>query len=315
MAYLLRHPAVFAVAKQVLTPEHFTEAYEIIWAVTWRSALDLFDQFEQQAPYHVLEADTLSRIESHPGEIPETGVAELRRFLKYVFDDIKADTINRTNYGLELLQNFLKERHWLDPIKQQFAEYGNDVPVAARAVFRHFEERLEAVESVRRTSTTETPDELEDVEDEGEQYRIDNLIPVEGVTYIAGPEKSRKTTGVGVELAAGIGTGTAVFGGRFQVARPCKVLYISAETRRRTMRSVLRRLCRERGVTLRQSGVHLDCKPPASAHPRIREAAGQPVRRRGHLRRFRVQTVRPERYGPEGRRELCSKDRPDRTGV
>lgn len=148
MAYLLRHPGVFSEAKQVLTPEHFTEPYEIIWAVAWQSCKDLYDQFRALPPREALETDALARIAEHPGEVPESGVRELREFFEYIFTFDTTDMFgpNYQAYGFDLLHKFLKERHWIDPVRRFIQELGDSTPVDAPALMEDFKARYSQVQ-------------------------------------------------------------------------------------------------------------------------------------------------------------------------
>ncbi len=150
MMYLLRHPGVFLEAKQVLTPSHFTEPYEIIWAVSWQSALDLYDQYGHMPPYEILEADALSRVEENPGSVPANGIEELREFLASVFG-ATIDLVHEQHsaYGYDLLEKFLKERHWMDSIRQRVADLGDNTPIDLPQLMQDFQTRLSQVNGVR----------------------------------------------------------------------------------------------------------------------------------------------------------------------
>ena len=120
MLYLLRNPGVFLEAKELLAPELFSEPYEIIWGVCWRSAIDLYDQFGSMPAKEVLEADALSRIECLPDGLPPSALDEMRNFIAYMFD-VEATFLEGgyENYGYELLKKFLNERFLADPLKSQ----------------------------------------------------------------------------------------------------------------------------------------------------------------------------------------------------
>lgn len=150
MCYLLRHHGVFLEARSILSPEHFTEPYEIIWAVCWRSMLDLYDQFGAMPPHSALEADALCRVEEHPTEIPSSGVDEMRDFLAYMFDvDVASLSGCYEQYGFELLQKFLKERHWTDPIRSYLHDLGRNVPVDLPALMKDYGDRLTQIDGIQ----------------------------------------------------------------------------------------------------------------------------------------------------------------------
>jgi hypothetical protein len=178
MAYLLRHPGVFVEAKQILTPEHFSEPYEIIWAVTWRACMDLYNQFNALPPKEILETDALSRIAEHPTEIPEDGIEELRKFLDYIFDFDSAILFdpNYQTYGYELLQKFLKERHWIDPVRRLMQEIGDATPMDVPSLLEDFKQRYSQVQAA-----TASP--------------IEDLVPLNGWT-----EEALTTVSTGFEF-------------------------------------------------------------------------------------------------------------------
>lgn len=162
MIYLLRNPGVFLEARQVLTPEHFSEPYEIIWAVAWRSVLDLYEQFSALPPREVIETDSLARIENHPGAIPQNGVDELRSFFQYVFDVDMVPLDSYFEYGFTLLQNFLKERHWIDPLRSFMAGLGNSNPVDLPVIMSDYQSRLISIQGMRNTTMEDLiPDDWE----------------------------------------------------------------------------------------------------------------------------------------------------------
>lgn len=153
MAYLLRHPGVYAEARQVLTPEHFTESFEIIWAIVWRSCMDLSDQYGALPPQGMLETDALARIAEHPGEVPPEGVTELRNFMEYIFDfDVSLlFSPEYQQYGYDLLHRFLKERHWTDPVRRFIQELGDAVPVDVPNLLEDFKNRYAQVQGASAT--------------------------------------------------------------------------------------------------------------------------------------------------------------------
>ena len=148
MYYLLRHPGVFVEARQILTPAHFTEPYELIWAVCWRSCMDLYMQYNALPAKHMLEADALSRISDYPDEVPENGVEELREFIDYVYDLDLDVLLQNGAYGFDLLQKFLKERHWTDPVKRVLAGLGDSNPVDVSSLLADFQNRYAQVQAI-----------------------------------------------------------------------------------------------------------------------------------------------------------------------
>ncbi len=148
MYYLLIHPGVFVEARQLLTPEHFTEPYELIWAIAWRSCLDLFDQYGRLPAKHMIEADALARIADHPGELPQNGIDEFREFIEFAYGLDPAVFNENGPYGFDLLQKFLKERHWTDPVRRFIQEIGDATPVDVPAVLLDFQTRYSEVQGV-----------------------------------------------------------------------------------------------------------------------------------------------------------------------
>lgn len=155
MAYLLIHPGVFSEARQVLTPEHFTGPEEVIWAVAWGTCMDLYNQYNGQLPArHIIETEALARIENVPGEVPESGVEELRSLFEYVFNlDVAVFTSPaNTPYGFDLLHKFLKERHFADPVKRFVAEIGDQIPADVPLLLEEFAARYNQVAGAGRSA-------------------------------------------------------------------------------------------------------------------------------------------------------------------
>lgn len=146
--YLLRCPGVFVEARQVLTPEHFSESYEVIWAVVWGSCLDLYSQYGTLPPRHIIETDALARISNHPGEVPETGIEEVRTFFEFAYgiDEAVINEPTSQQYGFDLLHKFLKERHWTDPVRRFMQEIGDATPVDVPALLEEFKDRFNQVQ-------------------------------------------------------------------------------------------------------------------------------------------------------------------------
>ena len=150
MCYLLRDPAVFLEARTILTPGHFSEPYEVIWGTCWRSMCDLYDQFGAMPAHMILEADALSRVDDNPDELPPGGVEEIHNFLEFVFTvDMTALQGSFSSYGFEMLQKFLKERHWADPMRSYLQEIGTSVPVDLPALLRDYSDRLVQITGIQ----------------------------------------------------------------------------------------------------------------------------------------------------------------------
>src|SRR3990167_1313478 len=150
MLYLLRHPGIFLEAKELLSPDLFTEPYEIVWAVSWRSAIDLYDQFGEMPGLAVLEADALSRIEALPDGMPPSVIDEMREFLAAIFgtDDSVLNGAYE-NYGYELLKKFLNERFLADHVRSQLQGSGSAVPVNLPSLFQDYNNRIMQVGGVQ----------------------------------------------------------------------------------------------------------------------------------------------------------------------
>ncbi len=189
MAYLLRHPGLFAEARQVLVPEHFTEAYELIWAVCWRSMVDLHEQVGGMPPKEMLLTDALGRLSDHPAFMPPSAPAELQNFLEYIFDfdGTLMFAPDCQQYGFNLLSKFLRERHWADPMRRLFNEIGDAVPSDVRGLIGEMDRRFTQVSGANQSPISD----------------LEVVHPDEAVT-------DRKTTGfrfLDVPMGGGTGPG------------------------------------------------------------------------------------------------------------
>lgn len=149
MCFLLRDPQVFSRARPVLQVAHFTGDYEVIWALCWQACSDMYNQFGALPPHHFLLSEIRSRISDHPGQLPYNALAEVEKFLSFVFSAQQSTFDSWREYGFSLLQKFLIERHWSDPLKRYVQDFGDANPADIQGLLTEFRNRHDTVQGIR----------------------------------------------------------------------------------------------------------------------------------------------------------------------
>ncbi len=146
---LLRNPVLFSEARQILTASHFSP-YESIYRVLWESCVSLYDQYGNLPSREVLEVEALARAGELLSELPVDGLEEIRKYVVYAWElpDSKVLVGDWVQYSFDLLQKFLKERHWMDNLRNVVTSWGGSVPLDAPEFLKESQKRYAAVQSI-----------------------------------------------------------------------------------------------------------------------------------------------------------------------
>ncbi len=149
VVFLVRHPGLFAEARQVLVPGHFSGASESPWSYIWQALTGLYDRYGASLNPAILEVEALTLASSAAADLPASVLDEIRKFVAYAYDMPARYFADQCEaYGYSLLQKFLQERHWGDSIKAAIVQWGDDTPVDAPAFLADIQARFAAVQGV-----------------------------------------------------------------------------------------------------------------------------------------------------------------------
>ena len=200
MVYVVRNRTLFQLAKLSLSPAHFTGDFEAGHRLMWRSVVEYYNKHGNLPSQSALVA-IVSDASEVEYEITEDVRDDIISFIEDFAYSVDGDVLDE-KYGRSLLQRFLRDREFVDPLKAYVGGLNGHSPADLPAFLKELTDRAGRVEIVRHdpivlADSTSLDDDFKETRTTGWSF-LDDIMDggrSEGEVYLlAGCMGSGKST-------------------------------------------------------------------------------------------------------------------------